>query len=125
MKENVSKDILLLRNYLIKKYKKLPDLIVQFDDIYKDIIEYFKNDGRLIIIDSAQYRNIKDISILKGDIIVIRTCINNCYNRCIERYKNKYPNATFEEIAAYAEKKKNMYKWYHSLNSFIDKLDKE
>ena len=124
-KENVSKDILLLRNYLIKKYKKLPDLIVQFDDIYKDIIEYFKNDGRLIIIDSAQYRNIKDISILKGDIIVIRTCINNCYNRCIERYKNKYPNATFEEIAAYAEKKKNMYKWYHSLNSFIDKLDKE
>ena len=33
----------------------------------KDILEFFKNDYRLIIIDSAQYRNVKDISIIKGD----------------------------------------------------------
>ena len=124
-KKEVSKDVLNLRKYLIKKYNELPDLITNFDSIYKDILEFFKDDGRLIIIDSAQYRNIKDISILKGDIIVIRTCINNCYNRCIERYKELNKNATFEDIAAYSEKKKNMYKWYHALNSFIDKLDKE
>ena len=124
-KENIPSKILELRKYLIDKYHKLPDLIKQFDDIYLDILDFFKNDGRLIIIDSAQYRNIKDISILKGDIIVIRTCINNCYNRCLNRYKELNPDATFDSIAEYSNKKKNMYKWYHALNSFIDKLDRE
>ena len=124
-KENVSKDIINLRKHIIEKYKELPNLIQQFDDIYKDILEYFKKDERLIIIDSAQYRNIKDISILKGDIIIIRTCINNCYNRCIERYKINNPTAPFEEIAEYSAKKKNIYKWYHSINNLIDKIDRE
>lgn len=124
-KENVSKDIINLRKHIIEKYKELPDLIQQFDDIYKDILEYFKKDERLIIIDSAQYRNIKDMSILKGDIIIIRTCINNCYNRCIERYKINNPTAPFEEIAEYSAKKKNIYKWYHSINNLIDKIDRE
>ena len=122
--EDVSNDIIELRKYLIKKYNELPNLIEEFDNIYKDIVDFYKYDNRLLIIDSAQYRNIKDVSILKGDIIIIRTCINNCYNRCIERFNNKNPNASFEEISNYSTKKKNMYKWYHSLNNFIDKIDR-
>jgi len=122
---DVSNDIINLRKYLINKYNELPNLIENFDNIYQDILEYFKSDERLIIIDSAQYRNVKDVSIIKGDIIIIRTCINNCYNRCIERYKSLNKDASFEDIAAYSAKKKNMYKWYHSLNDFIDKIDKE
>ena len=121
---DVSEDTKKLRNYLIEKHKELPNLIYEFDIIYKEILEYFKDDYRLLIFDSAQYRNIKDISILKGDIIIIRTCVNTCYNRCIERYNKNNKDATLEEIAKYSEKKKNIFKWYHSLNNFIDKVDR-
>ena len=121
---DVSEDILKLREYLINKYNELPDLIMNFDSIYKDILNYFKDDYRFLIIDSSQYRNVKDLSILKGDIIIIRTCINNCYNRCIKRFDIRKPNASFDERANYCEKKKKMYVWYHSLNSFLDKLDR-
>ena len=122
--DNVSEDTKKLREFLIKEHGTLPKLIEEFDTIYKEILDFFKNDYRLLIFDSAQYRNIKDINILKGDIIIIRTCINTCYNRCIERFNNKFPNATIEEQAKYSEKKKKMYKWYHSLNDFIDRVDR-
>ena len=42
---------------------------------------------KIIVIDSAQFRNVKDINILKGTVIVMRTSVDKCYNRCIERYK--------------------------------------
>lgn len=111
------------KEYLIKKYKELPSLYEEFDKIYKDIIDYFKFSNKMIIIDSAQFRNLKDISLLKGDIIILRTCINTCFNRCIERFKEKKKDATFEEIVEYSSRKKNIYKWYHSLNNFIDRVD--
>lgn len=123
--ENKNRDEEKLYKYLKNKYEKLPNLSENFDIIYQDILECFKLDNRLLIIDSAQYRNTKDISILKGDIIVIRTCINNCFDRCIKKYEKNNPNATFEEKSEYIARKKNIYKWYHHLNSFIDKLDRE
>jgi len=113
-----------LYNYLCKKYVKLPDLCSEFDKVYTEIVNYYKDKDKMIIIDSAQFRNMSDVSLLKGDIIIIRTCINTCYQRCIDRFKNNKPNATFEELSAYCTKKKNIYKWYHKLNSFIDKVDK-
>lgn len=109
---------------LVSKYTKLPNLYYEFDQIYLDIINHYKNSGKMLIIDSSEFRNIKDPNILVGDIIVIRTCINNCFNRCIERYKNKNPEASFEEIASYSSKKKNIYTWYHYLNDFLAKVDK-
>ena len=109
---------------LIKKYNKLPDLFTSFDEVYKSIINHFKYSNKLVIIDSAQFRNMQDISILKGDIIVIRTCVNTCYKRCIERFE-KDGNHTLDEISAYSEKKKNIYIWYNYLNKFLELLDKE
>lgn len=109
---------------LISKYGHLPDLYEEFDKIYLDIINYYKTTGKMLIIDSAAFRNIKDENLLVGNIIIIRTCVNTCFKRCIERYKNNHPNSSFEEIAAYSNHKKSIYTWYHSLNKFIDRVDK-
>lgn len=111
---------LMFRN----KYKILPNLSEDFDLIYKEILEYCKNIDKIIVIDSAQFHCIKDISLLKGTLIVLRTSINKCYNRCIERYLNNNPNSTKEELEKYKEKKKSIYKWYKYTNEFLEKIDK-
>lgn len=109
---------------LITKYGTLPNLNTEFDKIYLDIINHYKDSGKMLIIDSALFRAIKDESILVGNIIIIRTCINNCFERCVNRYKERHPNATYEEIAEYSNRKRKMYVWYHNLNRFIDLVDR-
>lgn len=64
-----------------------------------------------------------DISLLKGKVIVIRTCINTCYERCISRWKSRNENYTEDELNKFMERKKGMYSWYLSLNKFIEKVD--
>ena len=66
---------------------------------------------------------IKDISILKGEIIVVRTSIETCYQRCINRYKERYPAASLEEIEKYNNKKKAIFSWYHNINKLLIKLE--
>jgi len=111
-------------NYIRSKYKILPSLFEDFDLIYEEIINYFKARNKTIIIDSAQFRNLKSLNKLKGSIIIMRTSIDTCYQRCIDRYKNNNPNASKEELDKYLEKKKKIYNWYKSLNDFILKVDK-
>ena len=106
-----------------EKYRKLPQLNNDFDLIYQDILDYCKDINKTLVIDSALFHSIKDISKLKGTIIVIRTDINTCYNRCIERFKKINPNATEEEIAKYSLKKKKIFEWYKYSNDFIKKND--
>ncbi len=98
-------------------------LFNDFDNFYLKVLNYFKNTSKTIVIDSAQFRNIKDIKIIKGYLIVMRTDIDTCYKRCINRYKNNHPNSTAEEIAKFKTRKKEIYKWYHSLNGFLIKID--
>ena len=123
-KENNNKYIKELTAYLMNKYKKIPSTINEFDILYKEILDYYKDYDKIIVIDSAQFRNLHDLSLLKGEIIILRTCINNCYERCLERYKKTNPNTSYEDFSSYSSHKKEMYKWYHSLNNFIDKVDK-
>lgn len=99
-------------------------LIEDFDRCYDFILKYFKDINKTIIIDSAQYRNIKDVTKLKGEIIIIRTSIDECYKRCITRYNQNHPDSTKEQLENYKQKKKKMYSWYKSLNEFIIKVDK-
>lgn len=108
---------------LVTKYGALPNLNTEFDMIYQDIVNHYKNSGKTLIIDSALFRVIKDEKILVGNIIIVRTCINTCFERCVNRYKENNPNATFEEIAAYSSRKRKIYTWYHNLNRFIDRVD--
>lgn len=113
---------LKLYNFLINKYGRIPNLCEEFDLCYDAILECFNEKYKLLIIDSAQFRNMKDLSKLKGEVIVVRTCIDTCYRRCIERFDKKNPNASFDERNKYILRKKKIYDWYHNLNNFIFKL---
>lgn len=117
-----NKYILELRKLFKDKEKNI--LITDFDNCYLEILNYFKDSNKTIVIDSAQYRNIKDYSIIKGKIIIMRTCIDTCYDRCINRWKSQKSNYTLEELLKYSNKKFGMYSWYKSLNKFIEKIDK-
>ncbi len=113
-----------LGEYFRNKYKKLPNCGDDFDLIYSEILEYCKKYDKTIVIDCAQFHCIEDLSLLKGTLIIIRTCIDTCYNRTIERFKNNNPNYTNEELEKYMEKKKSIFKWYKYSNEFIEKIDK-
>ena len=109
------------------KYDKLLDICEDFALIYKDILNYFNDSDKTIVIDSAQFRNLRtkeELSLLKGKIIIIRTCLDNCYYRCIERWKNKKNNNySKEELENFKNKKLGIYRWYKSLNNFITNID--
>ena len=104
------------------------NLMNDFDLIYNEILEYCKNFDKTIVIDCAQFHCVKDISILKGKIIIIRTDIDTCYNRTISRWINNHKQKgldyTEEELNKYKERKKGIYSWYKETNNFINKIDK-
>lgn len=120
-KESDNKENVELRNVFKDKPKDY--LFTNFDEFYLKTLDYFKDSNKTIVIDSAQYRNIKDYSILRGQVIVMRTCINTCYERTLNRWKsnNKYNE---EEYQKFANKKKGMFSWYHSLNTFLENIEK-
>ncbi len=101
------------------------DLSNDFDGCYLKIIDFFKDSNRTLVIDSAQYRNLKDVNILKGKMIVMRTSINECYNRVIKRWIQNNPNYADEDLEKYRKRKEGMFTWYKSLNTFLQKLEKE
>ena len=111
-----------LGEYFRSKYNPLPNCGDNFDLIYQEIINYCQKYNKTIVIDCAQFHCIKDISLLKGTLIVIRTCINTCYQRTIERYKTINPNYTEEELNKYKERKKSLFVWYQYTNEFLDKI---
>lgn len=110
--------------YFRDNYDELPNLTENFDKIYNDIINYCKKINKIIIIDCAQFHCCKDITILKGKIIIIRTDIDTCYNRAISRWIETNPVYTQDELNAYKNRKKGIFKWYKTTNEFINKIDK-
>lgn len=119
--EGINKE---LGEFFRSKYDTLPNCGDDFDLIYKEILDYCQKYNKTIVIDCAQFHCIKDINLLKGTIIVIRTCIDNCYQRTIERFKLNNKNYTLEELKEYSERKKSIYKWYKYTNEFLEKVDK-
>ena len=112
-----------LGEYFRSKYKQLPDLSNDFDLIYQEILNYLQQYSKIIVIDCAQFHFIKDINLLKGKVIIIRTSINTCYKRCLERFKKNNPNASKKVFNKYALKKKKIYEWYKYSNEFIKRID--
>ena len=87
-----------LGKYFRSKYKVLPNCGDDFDLIYSEILDYCKNYDKTIVIDCAQFHCIKNINLLKGKIIIIRTCIDTCYDRTIKRFKINNPNYANEDL---------------------------
>lgn len=56
-------------------------LLEIFSIIYDEILDYFKNNDEIIVVDYGQFYCMKDLSNLKLNIIVIKTSIENFYNR--------------------------------------------
>lgn len=108
-----------IRLRTIFKDKPKDYLFTDFDEFYNKTLDYFKESNKTIVIDSAQYRNIKDYSILKGQLIVMRTSIETCYERTLNRWRSKN-NYNEEEYQKFANKKAGMFEWYHSLNKFLE-----
>lgn len=98
-------------------------LCTNFDDCYLYMLDCLKDIDKTIVIDSAQYRNVKNLDILKGEIIVVRTSIETCYQRCVNRYKERNPNATLEELEKYNNKKKALFEWYHAINRLLERIE--
>lgn len=117
-----------LGKYFRNKYEKLPNCGDDFDLIYKEILNYCSRYDKTIVIDCAQFHCIKDLNLLKGTLIVIRTCIDNCYNRTISRwietYKQNNWDYTVDELEKYKERKKSLYEWYKYTNNFLEKIDR-
>lgn len=105
------------------KYDVLPSLGENFDLIYQDILDYCEDIDKTIVIDCAVFHCIKDVNLLKGTVIIMRTSINNCYRRCIERFKKNNPRYTEEELNDYIKRKKKIFIWYKYSNEFIEKID--
>lgn len=112
-----------------KKYKVLPNLAENFDLIYNEIIDFCNNYNKIIVIDCALFHCVKDLKILKGKLIIIRTDIDTCYkrtiNRWIEHQKMKKYDYTNDEFNEYFERKKSIYKWYKETNKFIRRIDQK
>ncbi len=111
-----------LGEYFRKSCKTMPNLHDNFDIIYEEIIRYCKKYKKTIVIDCAQFHEVKDINILKGKMIILRTSINTCYRRNINRYKKTKPKPSKEEVLKFAERKKAVFTWYHSTNKFIQEI---
>ncbi len=110
--------------YLQKKYKNIPNSKTNFDILYQDTINYFEITRKMIIIESNYFQNIKEISLLKGDIIILRTCEDTCYNRWINHLQQEHPNDSFEDLFKYQNENKLIQQNRYVINEFIDHIDK-
>lgn len=95
-KQSYNRESIELRNIFNDKPKDY--LFSDFDEFYLKTLDYFKDSNKIIVIDSAQYRNMKNVSLLKGQLIVMRTSIDTCYIRSIDRFKKQNPNYTDEDL---------------------------
>ena len=77
--------------------------------------------NKCLVIDSGQYRHLKNYNLLKGKLIIIRTSVSESINRACIRFSNRYKNATSDEILNHKIKKYTAYELYKKFNTLIIK----
>ena len=124
-----------VREILIHKYgdKINPDKYFE-KDYYKEIIKYIGNKEGYI--EGGSIAEIHDISIIKGTVIVKRTGVFKCFIRTIKRdYHNEYFMneeikkhgkfiAKFTRLHKVIKRRKKIFKTYHDIEDFINRLEK-
>lgn len=108
--------------YLKNKYNEIPDLGDNFDLIYKGILDCYSKYDKTIVILSSKFHCIKDPTILKGKVIILRTCVDTCYERCINKYIENTDKEDLE-LDRFKRRMLKMYNWYKPINQFIYDLD--
>ena len=91
-----------------------------FNEVLNIILKHKPN--KALVIDSGQFRHIKNYNLLKGKMIIMRTSIWECFNRACKRFLVKHPNATEDEILAHKIKKYTAFELHKKFNTLIIKL---
>ncbi len=128
-KTNVDSFMENLRKKIFKKYSdehyeggfNLRINFNHFNDVLKIIMDNRYKIDKTLVIDSGQFRHLKNFELLKGKLIILRTSVKESVRRACERFLNKYPNATPEEIEAHAFKKYTAFEMYKKFNTLIIK----
>jgi len=124
-----------VREILVHKFgdKINPDKYFE-KDYYKEIVKYIGNKEGYI--EGGSIADIKDISIIKGTVIVKRTGVLKCFIRTIKRdYHNEYFMneeikkhgkfiAKFSRLHKVIKRRKKIFKTYHNIEDFIYRLEK-
>lgn len=128
--ENYLSDPLLnkIRKEIFKKYSdehfpggyNLQINFNHFNEVLKIILKHKEN--KTFIIDSGQFRHLKNYNLLKGKMIIMRTSIWECFNRACKRFLDRHPNATEDEILAHKIKKYTAFELHKKFNTLIIKL---
>ena len=90
-----------------------------FNECLKIILKN-KNEKALII-DSGQYRHLKNYDLLKGKLIIIRTSVTESINRACIRFLKTHNNPTEKDIELHKIKKYTAYELYKKFNTLIIK----
>jgi hypothetical protein len=125
----VDKFQLQIRNKIFNKYQdehypggyNLRINFNHFNDVLKIIVNSKKKTNKCLVIDSGQYRHLKNYKLLKGKLIIIRTSVDLSIKRACMRFKKRYPNATKEEIKNHKIKKYTAFELHKKFNTLIIK----
>ncbi len=125
-----------IRKILEKKYGEELDPDKYFEsNYYNDIVEYVKNKNKKAYIEGIQLADVKDISILKGRVVIKRTGVLKSFLRTIRRdYHNEYFmneeikrhgkfKAKFVRLRKVIKRRKKIFKTYHNIEKFIKRVD--
>lgn len=93
-----------------------------FNECLKIILDNTKNIDKTLVIDSGQFRHLKNYNLLKGQIIIIRTSINESLNRACARFLKTHNNPTEEAILMHKMKKYTSFETHKKFNTLIIKL---
>lgn len=125
--ENDSRKV---REILLKKYKDLePDKYFE-EKYYDEIVNYINKSKKVGYIEGGSIAEIKDISKIKGTIIVKRTPILKCFIRVVKRdYKNPYFRkglnrwGLIKRFIHVVKRRKKMFKSYKNIENFILQIE--
>lgn len=96
-----------------------------FTTMYNEIISYFSQSGKTIVLDGSQLRLIKDAKEIKGEIIALRPSLQTCVSHSLKNFMENNPQATKEEIQKYIQTRINtLHKFNPMFNDLLLQVEK-
>lgn len=126
-KKNDNPFLLKIRKEIFKKYsdEHYPggyNLKINFNHFNECLKIILKNKNeKALVIDSGQYRHLKNYDLLKGKLIIIRTSVTESINRACIRFLKTHNNPTEKDIELHKIKKYTAYELYKKFNTLIVK----
>jgi len=126
-KKNDNPFLIKIRKEIFKKYydEHYPggyNLKINFNHFNECLKIILKNKNeKTLVIDSGQYRHLKNYDLLKGKLIIIRTSVTESINRACIRFLKNHKNPKEEDIELHKIKKYTAYELYKKFNTLIIK----